>query len=89
MAVPDGLASVQGKYINDPEVLKAAGRKAGVTESAAVVEDKERLRAEVLQELQSFAQGVTGVPHFIIGNKYALSGAQEPASFQQAFSQVA
>ncbi|KAK9825745.1 hypothetical protein WJX74_003649 [Apatococcus lobatus] len=79
----------QGKYINDPEVLKAAGQKAGVTDSDAVVKDKDRLRAEVIEELQSFARGVTGVPYFIIDGKYALSGAQEPAAFEEAFARLA
>ncbi len=79
---------MQGKFINDPQILKAAGQKAGVSKAEQVVDDKQTLRQEVLQELKTFAQGVTGVPYFIIDGKYALSGAQEPAAFEEAFSRL-
>ena len=50
--------------------------------------DRKYLRDEVKQELQTFAQGVTGVPYFIIGGKFALSGAQDPAAFEEAFNRL-
>jgi predicted DsbA family dithiol-disulfide isomerase len=34
------------------------------------------------------AQGVQGVPNFTIGNKYVLSGAQEPDTFIEVFNQI-
>ncbi|KAI7819150.1 thioredoxin-like protein [Gamsiella multidivaricata] len=33
-------------------------------------------------------QGVQGVPNITIANKYVLSGAQEPATFEEVFSRV-
>ncbi|KAG0215788.1 hypothetical protein BGX28_008098 [Mortierella sp. GBA30] len=34
-------------------------------------------------------EGVQGVPNITIGNKYVLSGAQEPSTFEEVFSRVA
>ena len=40
------------------------------------------------KELQDFANGVTGVPLFIIDGKHRLSGAQEPETFVQLFNKL-
>ena len=34
-------------------------------------------------------QAVSGVPNFTIGNKYQLSGAQDPSTFVQVFRELA
>lgn len=34
-------------------------------------------------------QAISGVPNFTIGNKYQLSGAQEPATFERVFAELA
>lgn len=89
MIVPlDICCGLQGKFINDPYVLKAAGQKAGVADADKIVDDKLSMAEEVHQELKRFAQGVTGVPYFIIGGKYSLSGAQDPSAFQEAFAKL-
>jgi predicted DsbA family dithiol-disulfide isomerase len=33
--------------------------------------------------------GVSGVPFFILNDKYAVSGAQDPAAFLAAFDKIA
>lgn len=43
---------------------------------------------EVRQEMKSFGQNCTGVPMFIIDNKYSLSGAQEADTLLSVFQQA-
>lgn len=45
---------------------------------------------QVLHEVKTIAQarGVTGVPFFIINDKYELSGAQEPDTFAKVFERL-
>lgn len=69
-----------GEDISDPEVLAGAASDAGM-EAAVVARllagdtDREAVRAEA----EHFrAMGVTGVPTFIIGGRYVVSGAQRP-----------
>ncbi len=72
-----------GEDISDRAVLRAAAEATGM--DGAVVD---RLlsgdvdRAEVQAEAeQAREMGVTGVPTFIIGGRYALSGAQPPETW--------
>lgn len=83
------------KFINDPEVLVAAAKKAGIAEAEAraFVEDEGRYAAETRAE---FGVGqelkVTGVPFFDIvvdGKRVGLSGAQPEEKFLDAFRQLA
>lgn len=81
----------EGGNIGDPLVLAAAAREAGmdaeqVTARLASGED----RQSVEQEIEAARRmGVTGVPCFIIGRKYALVGAQEPEKLAEAISAIA
>ena len=43
---------------------------------------------QVLDEVRTLAKGVTGVPHFIIDDKYTLSGAQESDTFVNIFDKL-
>lgn len=70
----------EGQDISDPEVLLAIARAIGLDVSAI-----DRLlggdtdRAEVSAEAEAAREmGVTGVPTFLIGGRYAVSGAQPP-----------
>ncbi|MDI7776103.1 DsbA family oxidoreductase [Asticcacaulis sp. EMRT-3] len=76
--------------IFDRETLLAIGAEAGLTpddiqaaltsaEIAARVSDDEALAR---------ANGVRGVPFFVIDGQYALSGAQPPAAFADVFRRV-
>ncbi|KAK9828496.1 hypothetical protein WJX72_000378 [[Myrmecia] bisecta] len=78
----------QGKYINDPAVLRAAAQNAGIEGAEEVIKDKNKYRAEVAQEMRTLGRGVNGVPHFIIDGKYSLSGAQDPSTFVEVFQRV-
>ncbi|MFC5586073.1 DsbA family oxidoreductase [Nitratireductor kimnyeongensis] len=81
----------EGANIGDPTVLIQAARDAGM--DAAVVETllaTDADRAEVEQEIATAQQmGVTGVPCFLLEGRYAVVGAQEPASLADAIRQVA
>ncbi|MEM8837092.1 MAG: DsbA family protein, partial [Pseudomonadota bacterium] len=47
--------------------------------------DKNEVKAEIEQAQKI---GVTGVPCFIIDQKYAIMGAQQPETLVQAFRQA-
>ncbi|CDZ97504.1 Thioredoxin-like fold [Phaffia rhodozyma] len=60
------------------------------TEEALRFLESDELLKEVQQEvLKSSTMGISGVPFTVIDNKYAVSGAQEPAVFTEIFSKVA
>jgi len=70
----------QGEDVSDPAVLVSAAEEAGM-DGAAVARllDGEADRAEVAAEVRAAAErGVTGVPTFFVGGRYAVSGAQPP-----------
>lgn len=79
-----------GRDISDPPTLVALGREAGL--EAGEVETmlagdafSDAVRRDLLEARQV---GVTGVPFFVFDRKYAVSGAQESAVFQQVLRQV-
>jgi predicted DsbA family dithiol-disulfide isomerase len=81
----------EGRDIGNVEVLLEIATEAGIdAESLA-----ERLRAkdglEQVEDDLEFASkvGITGVPFFIINDKYALTGAQPSSTILQALEQVA
>jgi predicted DsbA family dithiol-disulfide isomerase len=67
-----------GEDVSDPAVLRAAAEEAGM-DGAAVSRllagdaDREATRDEAEQ---AHAMGITGVPTFILGDRYAVAGAQ-------------
>ncbi len=67
-----------GEDISDPEVLRGVADEAGM-DGAAVARllagdtDRERVRAEAEE---ARAMGVDGVPTFLIGGRYVVTGAQ-------------
>jgi len=78
------------KAPNERELLVAACVAAGKSEAdaRAFLDDKSAMRAAVEQELHE-AQGVRGVPYFIIRqpgkDAIQISGAQPPEVFERAF----
>ncbi len=85
------LYFIEGANLTDKQVLADAAVDAGV--DRAVVEhllagdtDKAETQAEIARIQQ---MGVTGVPAFIIGNRYAVMGAREPEIIAQAIQEVA
>ncbi len=72
----------QGRDIGDKETLVAAAAEAGLDPGAAgeYLEDAEALAAVRAEDQRARAMGVTGVPCFVLDDRYVLSGAQEPAA---------
>ena len=70
----------EGRDIGDlttlAEIAEAAGMDSALTTRLLATEsDSEDLRA---RDIHARSRGVTGVPCFIIGNQYVVSGAQPP-----------
>jgi predicted DsbA family dithiol-disulfide isomerase len=81
---------LNGRDIGDVDELVSVAVDADLDETATRSylesdEDVERIREEDAHARQ---MGVQGVPCFIINRKYAISGAQDPAVFLQAWEQI-
>ncbi|MFD0047739.1 DsbA family oxidoreductase [Actinomycetes bacterium NPDC127524] len=81
----------ESKIVSDPEVLADIAEASGLDreEAKEVLSDKNAYAADVRQD-ESMAQqyGITGVPYFVINQKYAISGAQSAETFTGALQQV-
>lgn len=79
-----------GQDIGDEQVLAGLGTAAGLTEEQvreALTED--RWETAVKQDLATAqALGVTGVPFFVLGRTYGISGAQPTELFARALEQA-
>lgn len=77
--------------ISDHKTLADIAAEAGLNraDALAVLQDEhayaDQVRADI-SEAQTI--GITGVPYFIFNRKYALSGAQQQETFEQALQQV-
>jgi predicted DsbA family dithiol-disulfide isomerase len=81
---------LDGRDIGDTEVLVEIAAAGGLDADATRAyldsdEDVERIRGE---DAMARRMGVHGVPCFILNRKYAISGAQDPQVFLQAFAQI-
>ena len=84
------LYFTEGADLSDSDVLAAAARECGM--------DADRVRQRLLSdedvdtitaEVQSFERaGVNGVPYFILGGIFAVSGAQEPEYLAEAMERT-
>lgn len=72
-----------GLDLGSPQVLSSIALDLGVPDIAATDEGAREVQAdlELGREL-----GVTGVPMFVFNGRYALSGAQDPETFREAFA---
>ncbi len=81
---------VEGGNVGDHAVLLNVAEQAGMDKaivSDLLASDKDKI--EVQREIAEAQQmGVTGVPFFIIANKYAISGAQPPEVLANALRQI-
>lgn len=82
---------LNGRDIGDIDTLVDIAESAGLPADEARAylesdEDADRIRQEDNMARQ---MGVSGVPCFIINRKYAVSGAQDPAVFIEAFRTIA
>lgn len=80
----------EGKSIFDHKVLVELANEVGVPrEEANSAFSNISLKQEVLKdEASAHAMGASGVPLFIINNKYSISGAQPIETFLSALKQV-
>ncbi|WP_432559630.1 DsbA family oxidoreductase [Granulicoccus sp. GXG6511] len=80
----------QGQVISDDEVLVRIGTECGISaEQARAGLDDDTIHAEVQGDFATARSiGVSGVPFFVLGEKYAVSGAQPPELFTQALERT-
>jgi predicted DsbA family dithiol-disulfide isomerase len=79
-----------GGYLSDRELLADVAAKAGLErdEVAELLKGGAGLDVARAGEEQARRLGVSGVPFFVVNGKVALSGAQPPEQFLQAFEQA-
>ncbi len=80
----------EGEDMSDPDTLARLGAEVGLDPEAvrAALED-ESYGAAVEQDItRARMLGVSGVPFFLIDQKYGVSGAQSAEAFAGAFEQV-
>ncbi|XP_042464113.1 uncharacterized protein YwbO-like isoform X1 [Zingiber officinale] len=79
----------QGKYIGDRKVLLDAAQKVGIEGASELLHDPTKGIEEVNEELEKYSSRINGVPHFVINEKYKISGGQPPEVFLRAFQAAA
>ncbi|MCO8277604.1 DsbA family oxidoreductase [Actinoplanes sp. TRM 88003] len=81
----------EGLDLGSPAVLAAAAGSIGLTEAAAAA--YLRSEAGTIAVEADLAQAreldISSVPFFLVDGKYALQGAQEPATLIEAFEEIA
>ncbi|TXK31151.1 DsbA family oxidoreductase [Pontibacter qinzhouensis] len=80
----------EGNNMNDTTLLTSIGIESGIPAERleGFFEGEEGTEAVLEMEKWAKDSGITGVPAFIINNKYLVSGAQPPEAFHQVFSQL-
>lgn len=80
----------EGEDISDPGVLAAAAEAAGLDPApVARLLAGDTDRAEVLAEAEEARRmGVTGVPTFILGGHYVVTGAQPPEVWTRVMDEI-
>ena len=84
------LVYAEGKDISQWDVLRSAAQEAGL-DGEAMERDVEsgKYTEFVSQQVQEAYQiGVSGVPTYVINNRYALVGAQPYEAFKTALEQI-
>lgn len=80
----------EGEFLGDRETLVRLGTEAGLeaAEARAALESGEYAGAVRQDEAQAHALGINGVPFFVLGGKYGVSGAQPAEVLRSALEQV-
>jgi hypothetical protein len=81
---------IDGKNVGDTEVLIALAENLGIDrEEARQAITTAQLDDEVNKDIQEARNnGISGVPFFVLNGKYAVSGAQPAAVFENALQQT-
>ncbi len=80
----------EGESMSDPEALARLGAEAGLDpdEVRAALQSEELGEAVQFDITRARMLGVTGVPFFLLEEKYGVSGAQTADAFAGVFAQV-
>lgn len=80
----------ESKHIGDHETLAQLAAEVGLDRKAVegMLASDEMAKAVRTDEREAQQIGVTGVPYYLINQKYALTGAQPTELFVQALKQV-
>lgn len=82
----------ENKFLPDHDQLVALAVEVGLDSDKVreILKDKNAYLAEVENDKNEARQlQISGVPFFVINNKYALSGAQTKADFENALEEIA
>ncbi len=80
----------EGRHVGRVDELVALGAEVGLDADAlrTALEEGSYADAVTADIAQARAYGIQGVPFYVIGGKYGVSGAQRPEVFTQALQQV-
>ncbi|HJP86753.1 MAG TPA: DsbA family oxidoreductase [Gemmatimonadaceae bacterium] len=80
----------EGRNVDDRETLIELGRESGLdSDEVRGALESDAYADEVNADIEEARQlGINGVPFFVFDRKYAVSGAQESAVFQQALERA-
>jgi predicted DsbA family dithiol-disulfide isomerase len=79
-----------GRDIGDPTVLASVAAPLGfeADEALRLVRDEDELSATRAEAQSATAQGIRGVPFFVFGGRFAVSGAQPPEVLLEAIGRA-
>lgn len=82
---------LEGQNIGDDDVLATLSGEIGMDDDEILDKLHTDLAKDIVKQQIAEAQkiGVTGVPCFILGQKYAVMGAQEPETLAEAITRTA
>lgn len=82
---------LEGRNIGDDEVLAELSGEVGLDDDEILDRLHTDLAKDIVKQQISEAQklGISGVPCFILGQKYAVMGAQEPETLAEAITRTA
>ncbi len=80
----------EGQHLGNLETLVDLAGEVGLSAAAARAALEQQNYADAVRrdEAQAQAYGISGVPFFVLGGKYGVSGAQAPENFLEALKQV-
>ena len=80
----------RGEHVGQGSSLADLAAEVGLDrdEVLATLRDDTKLADVRADQAQAQAYGINGVPFFVIDGKYGVSGAQDPAAFEQVLRQV-
>jgi predicted DsbA family dithiol-disulfide isomerase len=86
----DAATFTEGSPVSDHAALRALATQVGLpgVEVGAVLSSDRYSGAVRADEAQARAYGISGVPFFVIGGRYGISGAQPPDALLQALERA-